>query len=65
MVLIKLSAHHKIAGIGTAILLVVLFLVFATGAVSNNADSAKNEPASKAETSVTQSYEPETRDECI
>lgn len=64
MVLIKLSAHHKIAGMGTAILLVVLFLVFATGAVSNNADSAKNEPASKAKTLVTQSYEPETRDEC-
>lgn len=65
MFLIKLSAHHKIAGIGTAILLVVLCLLFATGAVSNNADSAKNEPSSNAETSVTQSYEPETRDECI
>lgn len=65
MILIKLSAHHKIAGIGTAILLVVLCLIFATGAVSNNANSAKNEPASKADTSVTQSYEPESRDECI
>lgn len=65
MVLIKLSAHHKIAGIGTAILLVALLLVFATGAVLNNAGSAKNEPAGKAETSVTQYYETETRDECI
>lgn len=65
MVLIKLSAHHKIAGIEMAMLLVVLCLVFATGAASNNADSASNKPDSKAETSVTQSYDPETQDECI
>ena len=65
MVLIKLSAHHKIAGMGTAILLVALFVAFATGATSINANYVKNETTSKTETSVTQSYEPETRDECI
>ena len=64
MVLIKLSAHHKITIRVMAILLITLLLVFTMGAAPSCATPVQNEPNRPAETPTCQSYETETRDEC-
>lgn len=61
MVLIKLSARHKIIGMGTILLLIVVLIPVITGAASDNAQFAEYKHDSNTETSVTQSYESDAR----
>lgn len=62
MVLIKLSAHHKIVAMGMVILLMVAcFPRFTEG---NNGEVNKSD-VTRAATMVIQSYASETRDECM
>ena len=54
MVLIKLSANHKIIGTAAAILLVVLFVASSIGATSNSLSSEDNQLVTKVEEPTTQ-----------
>lgn len=66
MVLIKLSAHHKIVAIVTVILMAVNSMAFATGATKSDVQNMSlKESVKNTAILVTQSYAPETRDECI
>ena len=63
MVIIKLSAHRKIVVIGMVMLLAAFFS-YLVAAQSFKNEEDKSDVTSET-TTVTQSYVPETRDECV